>query len=164
MSLSRRSVLTSLACQRPARVSRRQSLLVSPGWLARNMSSESSAPAAELPSRVGVVGGGQMGTGIAYVLSVQSGLPVTLVDSRQSQLDSSRTMIRGLLDKDERKGKLSATARREAEERFAFTSQLDQVSQQPTHSQPPQSLTHSARHASRGRLGPARTASAIDCG
>jgi len=69
-----------------------------------------------------------MGTGIAYVSSVLCGLPVTL-------LDSSRAMIRSLLDKDERKGKLTATARKEAEQRLSFHSHCGQVphSQQPTH-------------------------------
>ena len=90
-----------------------------------------------LPSRVGVVGGGQMGSGIAYVASVVSGLPVTLVDSRQSQLDSSRALIRSLLDKDERKGKLSSDARREAEQRFTFTGDIQRV--------------HSAQHTAKGR-------------
>ena len=80
-----------------------------------------------LPAAVGVVGGGQMGTGIAYVSSVVAQLPVTLVDSRQSQLESSRAMIRALLDKDERKGKLSAAARRDAEQRFAFSTDINTV-------------------------------------
>ena len=85
------------------------------------------------------MGGGQMGTGIAYVSSVLCALPVTLVDSRQSQLDSSRAMIRSLLDKDERKGKITAKERAEAERRFTFESQLSQVAL------PADCRSHSAR-------------------
>ena len=116
-------------CRLPA------SLLVPPRLSRVPVRALSSASSASLPSRVGVVGGGQMGTGIAYVSSVLSALPVVVVDSRPSQLDSSRAMVRALLDKDERKGKLSSAARREAENRLTFTSDINQVRAALTHSQ-----------------------------
>ena len=40
-------------------------------------------------SSVGVIGAGQMGTGIAFVTARTAGLPVTIVDSSDVQLEKS---------------------------------------------------------------------------
>ena len=125
MPLSSRSI--SLRCARLSTVHHTRPSMVPLRVLQRALSSESSASSRAVPSRVGVVGGGQMGTGIAYVASVVSRLPVTVVDSRQSQLDSSAAMIGALLEKDERKGKLTAEERRDAQQRFTFTADIQQV-------------------------------------
>ena len=57
--------------------------------------------------KVGVVGAGQMGTGIAQVL-VQCGYDVYLMDVEKDQLEKARSFIASALDKLESKGKLSA--------------------------------------------------------
>ncbi|MSO92437.1 MAG: 3-hydroxybutyryl-CoA dehydrogenase [Rhodospirillales bacterium] len=57
--------------------------------------------------KVGVVGAGQMGTGIAQVL-VQCGYDVYLMDVEKDRLEKARSFIASALDKLESKGKLSA--------------------------------------------------------
>lgn len=56
-------------------------------------------------SSVGVIGAGQMGTGIAYVAARTAGLPVTIVDSNATQLEKSVAFMSKLLDKDISKGR-----------------------------------------------------------
>lgn len=107
-----------------------------------------STPTTPPPSRVAVIGGGQMGTGIAYVTSVTARLPVLIVDSSSTQLQRSRSFITSLLDKDQRKGRLDDTTKRQAMERFTFSSS--------TTGQPPPlpSLPHPLLHSlSRVALG-----------
>ena len=69
-----------------------------------------------------------MGTGIAYVASVTAHLPVLIVDSSTAQLDRSRAFISSLLDKDEKKGRLTAQQKAEALQRFSFSAHTQQVS------------------------------------
>ena len=95
--------------------------------------SPSSDPPLSPPTRIGVIGGGQMGTGIAYVSSVIAHLPVTIVDSSAAQLQRSRAFISSLLDKDHKKGRIDAQQKAEALQRFTFTPHIQQVPLPSTH-------------------------------
>jgi 3-hydroxybutyryl-CoA dehydrogenase len=59
---------------------------------------------------LGVVGGGQMGQGIAQV-AAQAGLSVTLVDMSRAQADAAVGKLRGTLDRLVERGKLPAADR-----------------------------------------------------
>ncbi|MBI5598100.1 MAG: 3-hydroxybutyryl-CoA dehydrogenase [Elusimicrobia bacterium] len=58
---------------------------------------------------VAVVGGGQMGNGIAHVFAV-SGFPVVLIDVSQQVLDKAMSTIAGNLERQEKKGLVTAEA------------------------------------------------------
>src|SRR5437764_14455883 len=73
--------------------------------------------------RVGVVGGGQMGSGIAEV-SARAGLDVVVHDIDLASIERSRSRIQGSLDKAVRSGKLDARARDEALDRVRFSTDL----------------------------------------
>lgn len=57
-------------------------------------------------SRVGVIGAGQMGSGIAQVMAT-TGLGVTLIDSSEAQLEKAKRSILGSVDRLGAKGVLS---------------------------------------------------------
>lgn len=59
--------------------------------------------------RVGVVGAGTMGSGIAQVIA-QAGIPVTLVDRRDEDLQRGRRAIQKSLDRLVKKGTLDASS------------------------------------------------------
>lgn len=44
-------------------------------------------------SKIGIVGAGQMGTGIAYVFSRVAGYPVIVQDAFQPSLDKSKSFV-----------------------------------------------------------------------
>src|SRR6476646_5052445 len=58
--------------------------------------------------RVGVVGAGTMGSGIAQVIA-QAGIPVTLVDRREDDLERGRGAIQKSLDRLVKKGTLEVS-------------------------------------------------------
>jgi 3-hydroxybutyryl-CoA dehydrogenase len=64
-------------------------------------------------SRVGVIGAGQMGSGIAQVMAT-SGLGVTLVDSNESQLEKAKKSVLGSVDKLVTKGLLNSEQMKKA--------------------------------------------------
>ena len=74
-------------------------------------------------SRVGVVGGGLMGSGIAQV-AAQAGLPTTLRELNDSLATRARDAITKSLDKAIAKGKLDAASRDRALANLTFTTQL----------------------------------------
>jgi 3-hydroxybutyryl-CoA dehydrogenase len=75
-------------------------------------------------TRVGVVGAGTMGNGIAQVFA-HSGFDVVVQDVAQKALDRGRATIEKSLAKFVEKGKLDAAARDAALGRLAFTTSLD---------------------------------------
>jgi len=75
---------------------------------------------------VGVVGGGQMGGGIAQVAAV-SGLSVVLVDSSAAQLERAKGDHAKRLAREVEKGKMDAAARDAALARIAYTTDLEKV-------------------------------------
>jgi 3-hydroxybutyryl-CoA dehydrogenase len=78
-------------------------------------------------SRFGVVGAGQMGTGIAFVAAVHAKLPTVLVDSNHTQIEKSRSFIRNLLGKQVSKGNLSQIDADQAIDRIKLSSELDEL-------------------------------------
>src|SRR4051794_39332637 len=76
--------------------------------------------------RVGVIGGGLMGSGIAEVCA-RSGVDVTVVEADDERSQRSRGAIERSLDRGVRAGKLSQEDRDAALERLAFTATLEDV-------------------------------------
>ncbi|KAF9519414.1 hypothetical protein BS47DRAFT_1312603 [Hydnum rufescens UP504] len=67
-----------------------------------------------------VLGGGQMGLGIAYVASTRARLPVLIFDKSKEQIERSLALMDRLLSKDVAKGKLEGTEAKEARERITI--------------------------------------------
>ena len=76
--------------------------------------------------KVGVLGCGLMGTGIAQVAAV-AGFEVIARDLHQEQIAHGRKMVEQSLDKFVEKGKLTAAAREEALDRLHFTTSIEDV-------------------------------------
>ncbi|KAL5638342.1 hypothetical protein ACGC1H_005128 [Rhizoctonia solani] len=70
--------------------------------------------------RFGVLGGGQMGLGIAYVGAVRAKIPVYIYDRSADQIKKSLALMDKLLDKDVSKGKIESTAAKEARDRVTI--------------------------------------------
>ncbi|QRV98345.1 3-hydroxyacyl-CoA dehydrogenase [Ceratobasidium sp. AG-Ba] len=70
--------------------------------------------------RFGVLGGGQMGLGIAYVGAVRAKLPVHIYDRSSQQIKKSLALMDKLLAKDVAKGKLESEAAKEARDRVVI--------------------------------------------
>ncbi|KAG9312218.1 3-hydroxyacyl-CoA dehydrogenase [Chiua virens] len=68
--------------------------------------------------QLGVLGAGQMGTGIAFVSAVRAKVPVLLHDTSPTQLSSAASFLSTLLSKDVSKGRLTATEAAEAKDRI----------------------------------------------
>jgi 3-hydroxybutyryl-CoA dehydrogenase len=76
--------------------------------------------------RVGVVGGGLMGSGIAEVCA-RSGVDVTVVEVDPGRAERSQAAIAKSLDRGVRAGKLAEEDRKAALDRLVFTSELEDV-------------------------------------
>jgi 3-hydroxybutyryl-CoA dehydrogenase len=76
--------------------------------------------------RVGVVGGGLMGSGIAEVCA-RSGVDVTVVEVDEERAERSRGAIAKSLDRGVRSGKVSEEERGATLDRIAFTTALEDV-------------------------------------
>jgi 3-hydroxybutyryl-CoA dehydrogenase len=77
-------------------------------------------------ARVGVVGGGLMGSGIAQV-AAQAGIATTLRELTEPLVQRARANITRSLDKSIEKGKLTADARDAALSRLTTTTRLDDL-------------------------------------
>ncbi|KAK4902698.1 hypothetical protein LTR27_000637 [Elasticomyces elasticus] len=88
----------------------------------------SLAEAAEV-KRLGVVGAGQMGLGIALVASRMARVPVVVVDNSQKSLDRGLAFADKLLAKDVGKGKLSQSDADETRSRLTTTTSMDPLSE-----------------------------------
>ena len=67
--------------------------------------------------RIGIVGAGQMGSGIAHVCAL-AGLPVALVDAKAEALDKARATIGRNIDRQVAKGAVTADQKAEAMDRI----------------------------------------------
>lgn len=76
-------------------------------------------------STVGIVGGGQMGTGIAWVTAVTAQKKVVLMDVSKEQLDKSMSFTEKQLKKFVDKGKLTQAEADAAKERITTVSSYD---------------------------------------
>jgi 3-hydroxybutyryl-CoA dehydrogenase len=76
--------------------------------------------------RIGVIGGGLMGSGIAEVCA-RSGVDVTVVELDEARVDHARAAIDKSLDRAVRSGKLPAEQRVEAGERIAYSSAVEDL-------------------------------------
>jgi 3-hydroxybutyryl-CoA dehydrogenase len=74
--------------------------------------------------KLGVVGGGQMGNGIAHVAAA-AGLPVVLVDVEERLLEKARATIERNLDREVEKGKRTAEQKAAALARVSTTIRLE---------------------------------------
>lgn len=78
---------------------------------------------ASLPAaitRVGVIGSGQMGLGIAYVSALHAKAKVSLYDASPAQLDKGVNLFESLLKKDVTKNKISQQEADEARSRLVL--------------------------------------------
>nr|WP_120491937.1 3-hydroxybutyryl-CoA dehydrogenase [Corynebacterium lactis] len=75
-------------------------------------------------SRVGIVGAGQMGSGIIEVCA-KAGSDVKVWEAKQEFLDAGRARIEKSLDKAVSRGKLEAAARDEILGRISYTTQME---------------------------------------
>jgi 3-hydroxybutyryl-CoA dehydrogenase len=83
----------------------------------------SSAPVAGHITRVGVVGGGLMGSGIAEVCA-RAGLPVTVVETGSRAVDAARHRLKTSLKRAVRNGKLDADDLDDVEARITVVDDL----------------------------------------
>src|SRR6201991_4265485 len=76
--------------------------------------------------RVGVIGGGLMGAGIAEVCA-RSGVDVTVVEADDARAERSRSSIERSLDRGVRSGKLSEEDKAAALDKLAVTSTFEDI-------------------------------------
>ncbi|WP_439817762.1 3-hydroxyacyl-CoA dehydrogenase NAD-binding domain-containing protein [Zavarzinia sp. CC-PAN008] len=93
-----------------------RSLFIAPGELNKGLRRPKGAAPTDV-KKVGILGAGMMGAGIAYV-SAQAGIDVVLLDTSLEAAEKGKAYSTGLLDKQVAKGKLSA------EKRDAFLSKI----------------------------------------
>ncbi|MDP9179213.1 MAG: 3-hydroxyacyl-CoA dehydrogenase NAD-binding domain-containing protein, partial [Gemmatimonadota bacterium] len=77
-----------------------------------------------MEERIVVVGAGQMGNGIAHVFA-QSGYPVTMIDVSREALERGQATIRKNLDRQVKKGTISAEASTETLGRVELSEKLE---------------------------------------
>jgi len=92
----------------------------------RQYSADTSAEPATV-NRLGVVGAGQMGLGIALVAARAARVPVTLIDTSQSSLDKGIAFAEKLLAKDVSKSKISQSDSDEIRSRFTLSTNLSDL-------------------------------------
>lgn len=73
---------------------------------------------------LGVLGAGQMGTGIALVSALRARVPVLVHDKSPDQIKKGLSLVDKLLAKDVSKGKLSSEDAKEAKDRISVVGDL----------------------------------------
>ncbi|KAL9588754.1 MAG: hypothetical protein Q9203_002444 [Teloschistes exilis] len=90
--------------------------------------STSPAMAAAEVKRLGVVGAGQMGLGIALVAAQKAQVPVTLVDNSQASIDKGLEFADKLLEKDISKDRLTASEATTIRSRITSSTRIQDLS------------------------------------
>lgn len=93
--------------------------------LCTSRSFSSTAKLAKDVTHAGVLGGGQMGLGIAVVIAAVAKTPVTLVDASESALTKGQSFMKKLLDKDVAKGKITQEQADKTKSLITFSSDVD---------------------------------------
>ncbi|KAL1606949.1 hypothetical protein SLS59_002647 [Nothophoma quercina] len=94
----------------------------------RAFSSTPSVGAAAEVKKLGVIGAGQMGLGIALVAAQRAKVPVSLIDSSQASIDKGLKFAEKLLAKDVGKGRLTQEDADAARGRLTTSTQLNDLS------------------------------------
>lgn len=76
---------------------------------------------------IGIVGSGQMGTGIAYVFSRQANRNVIVYDNSKAQLNKSSQFIDKLIEKEVSKKSLDSTQAVDVKSRFKFSDDINSM-------------------------------------
>ena len=76
--------------------------------------------------RVGVIGGGLMGSGIAEVCA-RSGVDVTVVEVDDDRAEATKAKIEKSLDRAARAGRIESDARQAASDRLAYSTSVDDL-------------------------------------
>ncbi|KAK7512514.1 3-hydroxyacyl-CoA dehydrogenase [Phyllosticta citriasiana] len=95
---------------------------------ARTFSSTPAAGAAAQVKKLGVIGAGQMGLGIALVAAQKAQVPVKLIDNSQASIDKGLKFADKLLDKDVSKQRISKDEATAARERLSTSTSMDELS------------------------------------
>ena len=77
--------------------------------------------------KIGVIGGGTMGSGIAYVLLGTAKLPVVLIETDADRAASAQKRVEALFDADASKGRMKPEAAAEAKGRLTATADLSRL-------------------------------------
>ncbi|KAI1199861.1 3-hydroxybutyryl-CoA dehydrogenase [Nemania serpens] len=93
----------------------------------RNFSSSPARNAAAEVKRLGVIGAGQMGLGIALVAAQKAGTLVTLVDNSQASLDKGLAFADKLLAKDVSKSRITQEQADEARSRLTGATSIERL-------------------------------------
>lgn len=94
----------------------------------RGFASSSRLAAAAQVKRLGVVGAGQMGLGIALVAAQRAQVPVTLVDSSEASLNKGLAFAEKLLAKDVSKSRITQDQANQARSLIEPSTKLEQLS------------------------------------
>ncbi|KAK3203121.1 hypothetical protein GRF29_112g300743 [Pseudopithomyces chartarum] len=94
----------------------------------RGFSSTPYVGAAAEVKKLGVIGAGQMGLGIALVAAQKAQVPVRLIDSSQASIDKGLKFADKLLEKDVGKGRLSKEDATAARERLTSSTKIEDLS------------------------------------
>ncbi|KEY69896.1 hypothetical protein S7711_06451 [Stachybotrys chartarum IBT 7711] len=95
--------------------------------LARTFSTSVARSASEV-KRLGVIGAGQMGLGIALVAAQKASVPVTLVDTSEKALDKGMAFADKLLSKDVSKSRITQEEADRARSLLSTSTELDSLS------------------------------------
>lgn len=76
---------------------------------------------------IGIIGGGQMGNGIAQVSSQNAGLNVIIVDNNAKQLEGGMNLMKKLLKKNVEKGKMTEEQTVEVLSRITTTTKIEDL-------------------------------------
>ncbi|PVI06183.1 hypothetical protein DM02DRAFT_553438 [Periconia macrospinosa] len=106
----------------------RRALLCAAKQQCRNFSATSHVNAAAEVKKLGVIGAGQMGLGIALVAAQKASIPVQIIDNSQASIDKGLKFAEKLLDKDVGKGRLSKEDATAARERLTSSTKVEDLS------------------------------------